>query len=143
MRRNLLMGIFTMTAVTASAAVIVVTPSSPNNWVQTNTDGSVSGSYVNGPGTPPAGTGSFQVNIGADGDQAVILRNDVDFNGLSISALTGLSYSTYQQNYISGQAMVLSIVMSDGNRLYFEPVYQTGGYSGAVVPNQCPGITNC
>ncbi len=60
-----------------------------------------------------------------------------------MSSFTALSYSTYQQNYNNGQAATLSFILSNGDFMFCEPVYQTGRYGGDVVPNQCAGITNC
>ena len=113
------------------------------NWTVTDGDSSVNLSFVSGPATPPLGVGSAQFQIGADGNQDIILRDDADISGTALSALTQLSYSTYEQQYLDGQAVYLSLVLSNGDRLYFEPVYQTGGYSGDTVPDQCVGITNC
>ena len=124
-------------------ADIVVSPTDMGNWSVTNSDSSVTSSFVAGPGTPPLGVGSAQFQIGADGNQYIIMRDDADIAGTALSALTDLSYSTYQQNYNDGQAVYLSLVLSNSDRLYFEPVYQTGGYGGDSVPNQCAGITNC
>ena len=130
-------------ALLSKADVVVVTPANLGNWTVTESDASVVSSFVTGPGTAPRGTGSVQFQIGADGDQYIILRNDKDIAGTSVSALTQLSYSTYQQQYVSGQAVYLSLLLSNNDKLYFEPVYQTGGYSGDTVPNQCSGSPNC
>ena len=127
----------------ASADTIVVSPANMGNWTVTNSDASVTSSFVTGPATPPLGTGSAQFQIGPDGDQYIILRDDADIVGTSIAALTQLSYSTYQQQYVDGQAVYLSLVLSNGDRMYFEPVYQTGTYGGDAVPDQCAGVTNC
>ena len=128
---------------TAWATTIQVSPGSPENWNFTNSDGSVSQNFVNGPATAPLGAGSLNMQIGADGDQYTIARNDADVVGTALSAVTALSYSTYESNYVDGQAIYLSLVLSNNDRLYFEPVYQTGSYGGDAVPDQCVGITNC
>lgn len=127
----------------AMANPITVSPSSLGNWEIVTSDPSVSASFVTGPGSPPLGTGSFQFNIPADGDQYGIIRDTVDYAGVSLSSLTSLSYSTYQQQYIDGQAIYLSLSLSNGDRLYFEPVYQTGTYGGTSVPDQCSGVPGC
>lgn len=127
----------------AKADVQTITASSLGNWTVTTSDSSVTSSFVTGPATPPLGAGSAQFQIGPDGDSYIILRDDADIAGTPISALTQLAYSTYQQQYLDGQAVYLSLVLSNGDRTYFEPVYQNGGYGGDSVPNQCAGVTNC
>jgi hypothetical protein len=127
----------------APAITIIVSPSNMGNWSTLTSDPSVGISLATGPGTPPAGTGSLQFSIPPNGDQYGLLADTADFSGLALSALTALTYSTYQSNYINGQAVYLSFVLSNNDRLYFEPIYQTGGYSGDAVPNQCAGVTNC
>jgi hypothetical protein len=128
---------------TASATTIQVTSGSPENWTFTNSDPSVSQTFVNGPAPAPLGTGSLHVQIGADGDQYTIARNDADVVGTALSAVTALSYSTYESDYVDGQAIYLSLILSNNDRLYFEPVYQTGTYGGDPVPNQCAAVPNC
>lgn len=127
----------------AMAGTVVVSPSNMGNWVTIDSDASVATSFVAGPPVPPFGTGSAQMTVGADGDQFTMLRDPVDYLGTALSDLKTLTYSTYQQNYIDGQAIVLSLQLSNGDKIYFEPVYQTGGYGGDPVPDQCSGITNC
>src|SRR5664279_2254769 len=86
----------------AWAAINVVTPSSMGTWAFYSTDASGTigtgagvGQMVVGPATPPLGTGSANLNVGAgNGDQSVQLRNS-DWAGTRLDALTSLSYSTY------------------------------------------------
>ena len=85
---------------------------------------------MNGPATPPCGTGSVELSVGSDGNGAAQLRN-VDYHGLDLINLTSLSYSTYVQvDGSGGQAPYLILnVDKDGNGtlddlLFFEPVYQ-------------------
>ncbi len=131
------------TALWASAKTVVVSPASMGNWETTTSDPLASVSFVTGPATPPIGLGSAQFVIPADGAHFFRLRNPINFIGTLLSSVTALSYPTYQQNYTNGQAATLSFILSNGDFLFFEPVYQTGLYSGDVVPNQCPGITFC
>jgi hypothetical protein len=141
--RARVLGVLLLSAVFANANIMTVSPGNLGNWSVTTTDGSVTSSFVSGPATPPLGTGSLQFQIGADGSQFIILRDDADIVGTSLTDLSALSYSTYQQNYENGQAVYLSLVLSNGDKLFFEPIYQTGTYGGDPVPNQCPGVTNC
>jgi uncharacterized repeat protein (TIGR01451 family) len=117
------------------AAQTTVQPADLSGWViQNATCGAASTgstSFVTGPATPPLGDGSFQVDIGANGDSFVGVRTP-EFNGVLLSSLTSLSYSTFVQAFGSGgQApYVLLNVDYDGDtvtddQLFFEPVYQT------------------
>jgi hypothetical protein len=120
----------------SQANMVVVTPSSMDNWAFYSTDnggiinlGSGVGQMVNGPGTPPLGTGSanFQTPAG-QGDQSVQLRNS-SWAGTRIDALTSLSYSTYATAWNGQQIPYMTIWLdTDGDgarddRLWFEPDY--------------------
>jgi hypothetical protein len=118
-----------------------VTPVSPAGW-QTVSSGTASTQFVPGPENPPLGAGSVQLAVGSDGDSAAQVRNTL-YHGVKLADLEQLSYSTYVQHDGSGgQApYILLNVDLDGNpgledQLFFEPVYQTGAYSGDPVPNQ-------
>lgn len=123
-------------------STVTVTPASMAGWI-TQASGTAQVSFETGPGTPPAGTGSVQLSVGADGNSAAQVRTNT-YAGTALADLTALSYSTYvQQDGSGGQApyLILNIDL-DGNvatiedQLFFEPVYQTGAYSGDPVPNQ-------
>jgi hypothetical protein len=139
--------------VTATSSTVVVTPSNLNGWtMQHDTCGLTatgSQSFVEGPGSPPEGTGSHQFNIGPDGDSFEAMRNS-SLNGTLLTNITALSYSTYVQQFGSGgQApyIILNIDWDNNgitdDQLFFEPVYQNGTYSGASVPNQCGSNPAC
>lgn len=138
----------------ASAALaigtVVVSPDDLNGWL-VQRDGTASGAFVNGPGVPPAGTGSFRMGVGSDGDSAVQIRTR-DFDGMQLAQLTDFTYATYVEQNNGAQAPYAIInVDQDGDgasddRLFFEPAYQNGTYgtkSGAVIPNQCGANPNC
>lgn len=107
--------------------------------------------FVTGPGTPPIGTGSARLTTGADGEGAVKLST-TNFNGIKLADITQLSYSTFVTHNSGGtdqdnqQAPYIQIPIdynNDGSfdeRLFFEPVYQTGGYSmvagAGPIPDQ-------
>jgi hypothetical protein len=144
--------------VVSAASTVVVTPGSLNGWeisnydVTTDTAGTTptasgtTGFFAQGPGTPPAGSGSFHQVMGTNGDDAQRIRT-ANFNGTLLSNLTQLSYSTYVSNNSDGQATYIQLFVDttgDGNAddiLFFEPVYQNGLYStlpySSTVPNQC------
>lgn len=149
--------------ITSPSFAVLVTPGNMNGWqvntydssgVTPNIDPTYAGTFVIGPATPPVGTGSFRMQTGVDGGGAVKLQTS-QFNGTLLSAITQLSYSTYVATNSGGtsaddqQAPYVQIPVDytgDGaydDRLFFEPVYQTGTYgnvSGAgPVPDQRGG----
>ncbi|MBD0369865.1 MAG: hypothetical protein ICV60_03360 [Pyrinomonadaceae bacterium] len=137
-------------------STVVVTPASLNGWTISEVPTQTDVDFVNGPGTPPLGTGSAQLSIASTpgaGDQAAQLRNP-NYAGTKLSDLTALSYSTYVQSFGSGgQApyILLNIDLDNNGTiddfLFFEPVYQNGTYStifgGDTVPDQCAGNPAC
>jgi HYR domain len=90
--------------------------------------------YVQGPGTPPLGTGSLQIMIGSNNDwsEAVGYTN---LNGISIgsTSLTELSYQTYvqQASNASQDFFLILVVDTNGDQtaddfLFFYPANQQG-----------------
>jgi hypothetical protein len=142
----LFMGISTAFAI----GTVVVSPDNLNGWLVQH-DGTASGAFVDGPGVPPAGTGSFRMGVGSDGDSSILVRTN-DFDGMQLAGLTDFTYSTYVEQNNGAQApYVIISVDQDGNgtaddHLFFEPAYQNGTYttkSGAVIANQCGANPNC
>jgi hypothetical protein len=137
----------------ASAATVVVTPTDMDGWTAATSSCSAvaptsSSAFVTGPGTPPAGTGSYQMQIGANGDSFETLTH-AGLAGKKPTDLTALSYSTYVTSFGSGGQAAYLILRIDTNgdgvtddMLFFEPVYQTGTYSGEPVPNQGAPVLN-
>jgi hypothetical protein len=81
----------------ARAATFVVTPTALQGWLVFN-DGLTTpptAAFVNGPATPPLGTGSYGTSITAAANKIAFGRNDPAYNGVLLSSLTALSYSTY------------------------------------------------
>jgi len=119
-----------------------------NGWTLFNQNTATAELAV-GPTGAPLGEGSLELAVGADGDDAAQARN-TDFAGTRLADLTHLSYSTFVSDDGSGGQMPYLIVNidQDGNgsvddRLFFEPVYQNGTYSGDSIPNQCGTAPNC
>ena len=114
----------------------------PAGWIEQTSGTGADVSIVCGPGTPPLGATSAQLTVGANGNNSAQLRTGA-YAGTLLSDLETLTYSTYVQGGGSGgQApyIILNVDL-DGNgttddQLFFEPVYQTGAYSGDPVPNQ-------
>lgn len=95
--------------------------------------------FESGPAVSPLGAGSMEFRIGSDGDSFETVRYG-NYHNLSLSSLSGLSYSTFVENNNDGQApyIILNIDFDNNgtldDQLFFEPVYQSG-YS-TVVPDQ-------
>jgi hypothetical protein len=119
-----------LTFASIAVAQVVVTPGNTQGW-QPQTSGTSTVTFEQGPGTPPLGTGSVELSVGANGGGAAQLRNP-NFAGAPLGNLSALNYWTYvDQDGIGGQAPYIILnVDYDGNGtsddlLFFEPVYQT------------------
>jgi len=141
MRQCTLVGVTTFLLTAGAQAVpVVVGPGDPN-WSIFRTDASglngtptsATGQFVTGPGTPPAGTGSFNYSV-PDGSGSVQLRTTL-FAGTMLSSITNLGYSTYATQLDAGlqQLPFLTLYLDrdttnatlEFDRLTFEPVYST------------------
>lgn len=101
---------------------------------------------VTGPGTPPLGTGSanLQTTPGSGDGAASIALTGLD--GTSLDALTTLSYSTYDTANNGQQFPYLQLFISYANDtnddgpgtdvLFFEPPYQTASSGNPSLPDQ-------
>ena len=122
----------------ADAGTVQVTPSSMGTWAFYSTDssgslntGSNTGQMVNGPFTPPLGTGSANLQTSSGGgDGSEQLRNS-DWAGTPLSSLTSLSYSTYATSIGGDQLPFVNLYISQSggttrdDRLWFEPTYSS------------------
>jgi hypothetical protein len=85
-------------------------------------------SFVNGPGSPPAGSGSAKYTVGSNGDSYPTLRTGA-YNGVKLSSLTALDYWTYVSQAPGSQAVYIDLYVSStggttqDTTLTFEPVY--------------------
>jgi hypothetical protein len=145
MLRKLLFGASAMLALSIISTVahsqVTVSPCNLNGWVATQS-GTATTSFENGPALPPAPIGSARLSVGADGNSAAQMRTAI-YNGTLLANITELKYSTFtQQDGSGGQApyLILNVDLDNNgtvdDQLFFEPVYQTGAYSGDPVPNQ-------
>jgi hypothetical protein len=140
-----------------AAADVVVSPAHMGDWAFANSDenGTVganatgNGQMVNGPATPPLGNGSANIATGngtSGGDGAEILANS-GYEGVALSSITTLSYSTYMTSN-NGQQMPylrLEVTYNGGtafDQLFFEPPYQTPGSGNASLPDQGASVLN-
>lgn len=125
----------------AVAQAGVITPDNLGDWALHGTDSSGAAcntsscgvaSFVNGPGTPPEGTGSVNLNTPASGSAQI---GTSELNGISVLDLTALSYSTYYTANNGQQIPYISLDVSTGtsgnDRWFFEPTYQNVASGGA------------
>jgi hypothetical protein len=128
--------------------VVVVDPTNPGAWSFDNRDATravytpTTGSFVNGPDTPPLGTGSANLAVGngsanGGGDGASELRN-TSFAGIALSSLTALSYSSYVTSNNGSQAPYLRLYLSNGDSIFFEPPYQQPTTGNPSLADQGP-----
>lgn len=119
----------------AAANLIVVTSTNNNGWTfsDDNNNGNGTGTFVNGPETPPLGDGSARITLSAN--NAGWILSTSDYRGTRFADITQLQYSTYQADRI-GTAVAISLQFTVDNdltdtdtsfkgRLVFEP-YLTG-----------------
>ena len=120
--------------VQAAAAVVVVSPSSPNGWTFVNdaTNAPETGTFVTGPATPPLSTGSVQLAAPTTADAHMVATQA--YAGTPLLSITNLDYSTFQSGPPSPLAIALEFdihyrPLTDGThyggRLVYEP-YQNG-----------------
>lgn len=148
--------ILAVASLPANATTVVVSPSSMGNWTFVNADGNgtvganpgATGQMVNGPATPPAGTGSANLATGngtTGGDGASILANS-GYKGVALSSITALGYSTYVTANNGSQFPYLRLEVTYGaglfDQLFFEPPYQTTTSGNPSLPNQAAILMN-
>jgi hypothetical protein len=127
----------------AANTTVTVTPSNMQGWFfcndQTDCSTPPSGSMVNGPATPPLGTGSARLpTTGSSDGQALILAG---YQGTKLADITQLQYSTYVTSGGAAQTISLQFTLDKDvtdaddttfyGRLVFEP-YQ-GTPTGTVA----------
>jgi hypothetical protein len=125
---------------TASAAdtTEVVTPAdlAGGDWYTSDTRPPGTGTFENGPATPPAGTGSFELST-PDGTAKVQLFTD-RYDGVRLADIDGIGYSTYLSTAGPANAALNMRVdlTGDGNPdvyMVYEPYQDLG--NAALVPN--------
>jgi hypothetical protein len=153
----------------ASAANKVVSPGNTSGWMFVQETDSGTGAFVNGPETPPMGTGSAQLTVN-DSGRMLLLSNA--HASTSLSSITALSYSTYKESGAAALAPSLQLDIdtdaTDANtawqgRLVYEPYFThtvmddtwqtwntmdnaSGGnwwFSGAPGNSVCPQSNPC
>lgn len=131
------------------ADTIVVTPSNPDGWALTTVDDTYTvnpaagtAAFVNGPGTPPLGTGSVNLATAPGGGDGSAMVGTAALDGLPLSAITSLSYSTYvtQNNGQQFPYIALSFASTGSgpadDNVIFEPPYQNPTNGNPSLPDQ-------
>lgn len=101
-----------------------------NDWMLYTRAGGL-GVFVNGPATPPSGTGSLELHTPAGADKVWLFN--YEHIGTALSAIDAISYSTYRHEGDAQQVAALNIVVDFNGpaviggftTLVFEPVYNT------------------
>jgi hypothetical protein len=117
------------TTVLAANSTVVVTPTNMHGWAFVTETPTGTGMLVNGPETPPLGSGSAELTVDSTGRE--ILAKAA--SGVMLADIDALSYSTYQQSGTPLLEVALQLQydsdITDANnafqgRLVFEP-YQS------------------
>jgi Bacterial Ig-like domain (group 3) len=109
---------------------VVVTPTTPD-WLFLAETGTGAGTFVSGPATPPAGTGSVQVQaVSSNGGELFYTQQ---FAGMRLDTVKGLQFSTFVVAGTNAPALNLDV---DANL-----AAPTGSYEGRLVfsPGLLPG----
>ena len=111
----------------------VVTPTNPYGWYfyddTTDSTTTATGNFVDGPATPPLGSGSVHLTALTATDRQAIATNA--YAGTPISNITTWGYSTYQPGPTLAITLQFDIKYRTtdtayGGRLVFEPYQQSG-----------------
>ena len=122
----------------AAETTEVVTPAdlAGGDWYTSDTRGTGTGTFENGPGTPPEGTGSFEART-PDSTAKVQLFTD-RYDGVRLDTIDGIGYSTYLES--SGPAMAAINMRVDltgdgspDRYMVYEPYQDLG--NAAITPN--------
>ncbi len=124
----------TFASLAHAATITTVTPSNMDGWVFVNdqTEGPGSGTFVNGPATPPLGTGSAQLTATSSSDGQILAKPVAQVTKLG--DVTSLQYSTYQDaangSALTAIALQLNIdtdvtdaITTWQGRLVYEPYF--------------------
>ncbi len=123
-----LIGIYFLSPALA-ATTIEVSPFNTNGWLFFQENPTGTGSFVNGPGTPPMGNGSAQLTVDSNG--RMILSHG-GYAGVKLADITKLEYWTYK--IVGGSFIAPSLQfdfdndVTDGDntwrgRLVYEPYF--------------------
>jgi hypothetical protein len=134
MRDSVVAAVVGSAAIAGSAAygeTFVVTPTQTYGWTFFQEGATAGGTaFVNGPGTPPMGTGSVQLTAPLPTAGPILFKTD--YQGTRFADITKLEYSTYRTSPADPSALAISLQftadsdltdadMSFQGRLVFEP----------------------
>ena len=127
---------FAGTAPTAAAATIVVTPATAT-WSLIVETPTASGTFVTGPATPPAGTGSLQLVNGASGGG--ILFSTLSHSGRRLDDIAALGYGAYvvsaaSPSITASLQLDVDYDVTDGTTTWQGRLVYDPGSSGGTVP---------
>jgi hypothetical protein len=142
--RRLFVGAAVLALVLAAAGCkIVSTPTAPNGWYFTHDDSpaaSGSGYYVAGPATPPVGRGSALLSSDATAHEGIAT---LQYQGLALSTINKLVYSTYQASSVGSPHETPTIQFDvdydstdDSTAFQGRIVYVPAAGGGTILPNQ-------
>lgn len=104
--KKLYIGLLSITSIlglaitpTLAATTTVVYPGNMNGWAFAEEVPTGSGTLVEGPGTPPLGTGSAQLTVDSTGRELLYTTN---YAGTRLDSISSLQYSTYTQSPTTG-----------------------------------------
>jgi len=140
-------GTFALASTAARAdSVVVVSPGNMGDWTFVNRDPSgtvttpTTGQMVNGPASPPAGTGSANLNLPANNGGSDSALRSTGFAGIALDTLTTLQYSTYDTANNGSQFPYFGLVVAAKGTVYdtvfFEPPYQQPSTGNPTLPDQ-------
>jgi hypothetical protein len=129
---------FIGSAEAANTTVVVTAADLGDDWHTADTRGTGTGSFENGPATPPLGVGSFELST-PDGTAKVQLFTD-RYDGVRLADIDGIGYSSYQEMAPTPGVAMVALNMRidlDGNGapdayMVYEP-YQDHG-NAAITP---------
>lgn len=133
----MLVASFVVMPFTTHAATTVVHPGDMDGWTFAQETATGSGALVNGPATPPSGTGSAELTVDSTGGEIIA---KAAYAGTALEDITELEYSTYRTS--GGPALAIALQMNidsditDANdawqgRLVYEPYHTQTVSTGA------------
>ncbi len=139
---------------TFAAGTVIVYPGNMDGWSFHKFDGNFmpttagTAEMVNGPATPPLGTGSAHLATAPGAGDGSAQIGSSDYDGVKLSQITSLSYSTYMtaNNGQQFPYLVLCVSTTGGTTpddfVEFEPPYQNPTSGNPALPNQGPTMLN-
>jgi hypothetical protein len=130
----------------ATCANLVVSPADEQGWLAQVSSANGLAQFVSSPPAPLYGVGSLRLFTGTEGDQSAEFRNS-NYDGTSLSALTGMGYCTYVTQWNGSQAPYLILRVDRDNNgsvddlLFFEPEYSRGTYNPSIPVQAAPALS--